>query len=138
MSASAKFVAAVEALIGTPFLHQGREPAIGLDCVGVPMAAAEAVGHRLLVPEGGYSLHPQEDKLTAGLWVVAKPVGGGIEEAKPGDILQITAGRQACHCGVYVGANVMVHANRRAKKVCRSVVEPGKVKGVWRLRFLHG
>ncbi len=29
---------------GTPFLHQGREPGLGLDCAGIPVCAAGALG----------------------------------------------------------------------------------------------
>lgn len=45
----ADVVAAARALLGTPFHHQGREPGVGLDCAGVPIVVARALG---LVPPG--------------------------------------------------------------------------------------
>jgi hypothetical protein len=39
------FVAAARKLIGTPFVHQGRVPGVGLDCSGVLAKAADEIGH---------------------------------------------------------------------------------------------
>lgn len=47
-------VAAARACKGTPWQHQGRIPGIGLDCIGLALAAADASG--LLTPEMKSSL----------------------------------------------------------------------------------
>lgn len=39
-----EIIAAARACIGTPFHHQGRRPGVGLDCVGLVVAAATACG----------------------------------------------------------------------------------------------
>lgn len=39
-----KIAAEAVALQGTPFMHQGRNPAVGLDCVGLVHAACAAAG----------------------------------------------------------------------------------------------
>ncbi len=43
----AAIVSAARALIGTPFLHQGRDPSVGLDCQGFIHALCAAAGYRL-------------------------------------------------------------------------------------------
>lgn len=44
MTTRADIVAAARSMIGTPFLHQGRAPGIGLDCIGLVGMAAHACG----------------------------------------------------------------------------------------------
>lgn len=41
---SSDVVAAARALLGTPFHHQGRSPGVGIDCAGVPIVVARALG----------------------------------------------------------------------------------------------
>lgn len=44
MSTADRFVAAARSYVGTRFVHQGRAPGAGLDCLGVVVCAAEAAG----------------------------------------------------------------------------------------------
>lgn len=39
-----RIVAAARACLGTPWVHQGRRPGVGLDCVGLLVAIARALG----------------------------------------------------------------------------------------------
>lgn len=41
---AAAFIAAARSMVGTPYRHQGRLPGVGLDCIGLPFAAAWEVG----------------------------------------------------------------------------------------------
>ncbi|MBK8100569.1 MAG: C40 family peptidase [Planctomycetes bacterium] len=44
MTSAHDFAAAALQLVGTPWHHQGRLPGVGLDCVGVVVAAAKTCG----------------------------------------------------------------------------------------------
>lgn len=58
------------ALVGTPFRLHGRDPAHGLDCVGVIIAAYRHAGHSFVLPDpdyrfGGHALASAWQPLTA-------------------------------------------------------------------------
>ena len=50
MQASHALAAAARDLVGTPFRLQGREPASGLDCIGVVIVSLAQVGIELALP----------------------------------------------------------------------------------------
>lgn len=50
--AAGTFADAAEALAGTPFRLHGRDPATGIDCVGLVASALARCGRRPLAPEG--------------------------------------------------------------------------------------
>ena len=79
-------VSAARALIGTPFVHQGRIPGRALDCAGLVVAVAQAVGVEY-IDQTGYSCNP-----SGGLLEAALDGQPGIERVPtsdrvPGDIL---------------------------------------------------
>lgn len=47
MARSIDIATAARALLDTPFVHQGRRPGVGLDCIGVIVCAAEACGLKM-------------------------------------------------------------------------------------------
>lgn len=131
-----RFVAAVRSCIFTPVAHMGRTIGRGLDCVGVPYAAAREVGVDLQ-PTRSYGLLPSESDLADGLAAYCDRV------ADPADahIWQVRSGRQARHVVVPVGLNgcgqpLVVHAWGRNRKVVEAVwVEP--VAAYWRIRGIE-
>jgi cell wall-associated NlpC family hydrolase len=46
------FAAAAASLVGAPFRLHGRDPASGLDCVGLVAAALDRCGRRAVAPQG--------------------------------------------------------------------------------------
>jgi cell wall-associated NlpC family hydrolase len=54
---AAEIIAAARACLGTPFRHQGRLPGIGLDCAGVALHVAQAVGCGTLDASGLSLIH---------------------------------------------------------------------------------
>lgn len=54
---AADIVAAARALLGTPFHHQGRVPGVGVDCAGVPICIARALG--LVAPDWDVTAYPR-------------------------------------------------------------------------------
>lgn len=134
-----QFVAAVESLIGTPVKHMGRAPRIGLDCVGVPLAAVRLCGVDAPEPPP-YSRRPSEDELSAGLSRYCDKIP--IDEVMRGDILQTCVGSVARHVHVVTGTNecgqiMTVHAWLRSRIVQRSM-PLGRVVAVWRCREVRG
>ncbi len=106
-------VDAAHALEGMPWRHQGRSAADGVDCIGVVLLCARAVG---LVEPGfeltGYARVPDGRTLRAELDARLTPVDWA--NAGPGDVLLVDWGGHPQHVGIIVpyrhGGLAMVHA----------------------------
>ena len=116
--------------VGVRFRLHGREPATGLDCIGLAALALRAGGYAGAVPTG-YALRGG-DAAAAGALLDA-----GLERvdaAKPGDLLLMRTGPGQLHCGIWTDAG-LVHADAGLRRV---VVRPGAVPwavvGAWRVR----
>lgn len=128
MSEQANIVAAARGLVGTPYRHQGRDTQSGLDCLGVVIAVAQAIGWPTELDRQDYERFPDGSELRFKL-LASGVIEIAVAEAGPGDIVQIrlrgTDG-PGQHCGIVVdGANELhlIHAyERRAKG--RVVEEP--------------
>lgn len=110
---------AAEALVGVSFRLHGRDPATGLDCLGVLVAAFAACGRALVVPTG-YRLRMQEPR---GMDALAAAAGlaeaeGAIE---PGDVMMLRVGPGQYHAAIAVRAG-HVHAHAGLRRV---VLTPG-------------
>jgi len=116
-SAGARAAAMAQALMGTRFRLHGRDPAHGLDCVGVAALSLAAAGHRIVVPSG-YALRGGDPGRVAALLdpVLAR---GGTDE--PGALLLVRPGAGQLHLAVGVGGGV-VHADAGLRRV---VMRPG-------------
>lgn len=108
--------AAALALVGTPFRMHGRDPATGLDCVGVAVAALARIGRRVSPPDD-YRLRggnvDRFDRWAAGCGLAVAPVQA---LARCGDVLLCAAGPQQFHVMVDAGA-VLVHAHLGLRRV---------------------
>ncbi|RYE96206.1 MAG: peptidoglycan endopeptidase [Oxalobacteraceae bacterium] len=114
-------VRAAEALLGCRFRLHGRDPATGLDCVGLVVAALKAIG-RPVRPPTGYGLRNR--RIDAAL----VPPAGLVETSgniQPGDIVLaapgplqhhlLIAGRDGCR---------FIHAHAGLRRV---VETPGPI-----------
>ena len=132
----AEFVSAVRRCIFTPVCHMGRTIGRGLDCVGVPYAAAVACGLDL-TPTRAYGVLPSESDLVDGLSSYCDKV----TDIADAHIWQVRVGRQARHVVVPVGLNgcgqpLIVHAWGRNRMVVETVqVEP--IVHLWRIRGIE-
>lgn len=116
----ADLAAAAEALVGTPFRLHGRDPANGLDCVGVVAAAFAAGGHHPSLPRG-YGLR----NAAVSRWLDLARVAGMVEaddEGRPGDVVLVRPGPGQHHLLVAIDRNRFVHAHAGLRRV---VVQPG-------------
>jgi len=133
-----EFIEVVNSYIGTPVVHRGRLPHVGLDCVGLPICALRALGMRIDEPPY-YGKIPSQAQLTEGLQVYCEQMPP--EERVPGDLLQVFAGRQARHVLVYTGRNdfgqqLVVHAWGRNAMVQRAILTD-QVLSCWSVRGMH-
>lgn len=125
--------AAAERLVGTPFRLHGREPARGLDCVGLVAAALAAVG-RPVAPPSGYRLRQTDPRRL----VAAAARCGLVETAgptAPGDVVLVRPGPAQLHLVIAGSAGGFVQAHAGLGRV---VLTPGALEWPaerrWRLR----
>jgi len=117
------------ALVGAPFRLHGRDPSIGLDCVGV---LAVALGQTARIPNGYRMQGGQVEAVAA----VARSLGlvsvGGHPEM--GDALLLRPGPCQLHLAISTGAGMIVHAHAGLRRVVHGPLPCGwPVLDHWRL-----
>lgn len=130
MTTPAEISAAALAMVGTPFHAQGRLPGVGLDCIGVVICIARALGlpHR---DRKAYPMRP-DGTLQADLDAQLVRVQG---EPREGDILLMSFAAEPHHVAVVVDGGRIVHAYSTARKcVAQAFTDHwrGKVRAVYR------
>ena len=122
-------VAAARGCVGVRFRPQGRDPATGLDCVGLVAVALAAAGARVVVPVG-YALRGGDPGDVAAVLVAAGL--RGVTKAQAGDVMVCRSGPGALHLGVDGGGSV-IHADAGARRVVeRPGAAPWPVIARWR------
>jgi cell wall-associated NlpC family hydrolase len=114
----AALAAAAERLLGTPFRLHGRDPARGLDCVGLVAAALEAIGRPIEAP-AGYSLR----RLTIEPLMRSAARCGLVEVTgamRPGDVLLARPGPAQYHLAIAASGGSFVHAHAGLGRVART------------------
>ena len=99
-----------QALVGAPFRLHGRDPATGLDCVGVA-ALVFSVGD---VPRG-YSVRTADGLGVAGL-IDAAGLTRVLREPCAGDLVLLKSGPAQCHLVIMTDAG-FVHADAGVGRV---------------------
>lgn len=132
-------VAEAEKLIGVRWVHQGRDPERGLDCVGVPVTVALRLG--IIAPEDA----PRADygRRPDGTFLARFRATPLIEilptQARPGDVLVFVTQTAPCHCGILTekdGAPAVIHAYAAARKVvCETLASARASVGPWTHAF---
>lgn len=124
--------AAAASLVGTRFRLHGRDPAIGLDCVGLLAAALEHLGRPSALPNG-YRLRNRDiaawlpDPAACGF----APVSDGL---RPGDVVLTRPGPGQVHLAIAASAGGWVHAHAGLRRVVHQPGGlPGEALGHWRL-----
>lgn len=121
-----RIVATARSALGTPFKHQGRQPGVGLDCVGLVIWVGNALGlTRLSI--ANYPRLPKGDRLLcageeAGFTAVEAPL--------PGDVACFRLERDPQH--------VAILTDRGAIHACqaRGRVVEHRLDAVWRGRIV--
>lgn len=126
--ADPRIVARARALVGVRFRPQGRDPAAGLDCIGLAAASlrvkAPAAGYAL---RGGSPAQLEEGLRAAGL----RPV----RAARAGDLLVLAAGAAQLHLAIWTGTGI-VHADAGLRRIVeRPGPPPWPLLRAWRLKW---
>lgn len=123
---------AAAALCGVPWRLHGRDPASGLDCIGL-LAAAR--GNEAGLPTG----YPLRLRLLAG-WL-PDPAELGFAPTNgpvlPGDVVLIQLGPAQHHLAIAAEPDGWIHAHAGLRRVVhQSELPPGRRLGHWRLAAL--
>lgn len=116
---AAEIIAAARSLIGVPYHHQGRDPAVALDCVGLGIVVAGMVGIPAL-DESGYGRTGNGDLLVRCLAEQYPQIEPS--DAQPGDLIacRIRPGGRATHMGILgerAGELTLIHTYARVMRV---------------------
>lgn len=130
---AAELAAAARALVGTPFRLHGRDPQVGLDCVGVLEAASRACGRDVRLPNL-YALRARRPPdLTPfaselGLLPIDRP-------DRPGDVLLLQSGPLQHHIAIIAVPAIIVHAHAGLRRVVEGPIPAHwPVIACWRLQ----
>ena len=118
-------------MVGARFRPQGKDPATGLDCVGLVWAAYAAAGRRLARPAAyplrGWCLDRIEGALAAAGFVRAS------DAVRPGDVALIAHPARQYHLGL-IGPETFIHAHAGLRRVVETPLDDGLRDAVrWRL-----
>lgn len=131
MSGQALALAAAD-LVGTPFRLHGRDPAHGLDCVGLFAVALEATGRKPRLPSG-YSLRLSR----AEPWVPDPAECGCVPASGPfeaGDAVLLHIQPAQFHLAIAAPDGGWIHAHAGLRRVVHQAVLPeGEIVKHWRL-----
>ena len=112
---------AARAMIGTPFRLHGRDPATGVDCVGLLAASMARCGRTVTFPTG-YRLRT---RAFDGLEAVAR--AAGLENAEDqivaGDVLVVQPGPLQMHLVIALTGRRCVHAHAGLRKVVAGPID---------------
>lgn len=121
-------VEAARLCLGTPFRHQGRQPGVGLDCIGVVACAARKVG-LTSYDVSAYSRLPQGDAIACHL-AAARLDEIPVSDARPGDLLLMRFTREAQHVALVTEKGIL-HAHQQVGRVVEH-----RLDASWRRRVL--
>jgi cell wall-associated NlpC family hydrolase len=124
--------AAAAALVGSRYRRHGRDPATGLDCVGVLAAALAAIGRPARLPHD----YPLRSRVRPDFaeWAGGCGLAAARGPARAGDVLIACPGPCQLHVIIALGRGDLVHAHAGLRRVVRM---PGPlawpVLSAWRL-----
>lgn len=105
-------LAAARACIDTPFMHQGRVPGVGLDCIGLVIAVARRFYD---LPEiEAYGRVPAQGRLQSGMDL--HPLLRRVSGPEPGDILLMRFRHEPRHVAFFAG-DTIIHSYAQVGRV---------------------
>ena len=129
-------IAAARECLDTPFRHQGRLLAIGLDCAGVVIHICRTLGLDA-VDVDGYGRTPNAGQLQRTL--DAQPIMQRVPDIaarQPADLLLMRFATDPQHLAIFTG-NTIIHAYAAAGKVVEHLQSPvwmSRIVAVYRFR----
>lgn len=119
--------------VGSPFRHQGRDPACGLDCVGLIIHVAKSLGLGE-VDYRNYSPVPGKEVLSHHA-IRAGYVRRPLSEIIPGNIAILRLGRTLDHAAIISDLGISGRGLIHACETYGKVVEHG-LNRVWQKRVI--
>ena len=123
---------AAQSFLGVAFRLYGRDPATGLDCVGLITVSLQAIGERPECPKG-YRL--RNSSIDA--WLTAASRSGLTSVKSPisaGDILLVRPGPQQHHLLIAESQSSAIHAHAGLGRVVREPLDQNpSLEEIWRL-----
>jgi cell wall-associated NlpC family hydrolase len=122
------FVAAARACIGARFRLQGRDPATGLDCIGLVIWSAQQCG--LCLPDASdYLLTDTPSRLDHA--IARAPLKRvDVRDMAAGDMVRLLSGGQPLHLAISTRES-LIHADVRLRKVVEH-----RLSADWRERIV--
>lgn len=122
---------AARACLGTPFRHQGRLPGIALDCAGVVVQVAQAVGCCVL-DESGYGPYPANGQLEQALDAQPDLLRvPDLADRQPADVLLMRFAADPQHLAI-LGEETIIHAYEAVGQCCEH-----RLSDVWAARIVR-
>ena len=145
-----QFTTKARELLGAPFAHQGRNPELGVDCIGVIVWPLKQLGYTprdpALLETANYRHYPNPDVLLAAFQQEAGEIA--FEDAQPGDILMMTLEQRvipqhvALVSQIREGVLYIIHTRETTPVVVEHHLDDDSrahVHSVWRLKeFSNG
>lgn len=129
---STRLTQAAANLIGAPFRLHGRDPATGIDCVGLVYTSLVAIGRKPVAPEG-YRLRNSDTRR----WFAAAPLSGFAAAdgaLEPGDLILIMPAPGQQHLMIVENLQSAIHAHAGLRRVVRQTMAPDlEILAHWRL-----
>lgn len=136
------FIEEARRYVGTPWVHQGRAPGAGLDCIGIIVCAARAAG-ATIVDRDGYGRQPNPRQLMAAFEENFEQIDPA--DRRPGDLLVFywresrKLGRLPQHAGIVTerrGGEGLLHAYDRVGRTVETGLDErwtSRVHSAWRI-----
>ena len=119
-------------LLGVPFRLHGRDPASGLDCVGLVAAAYAAAGYAPALLPDRYRLRG-EDAASVLRWLTDAGLVAAHGAVQPGDVALSAMGFGQLHL-MLLAPDGALHAHAGLGRVVLTPgAPPGRVTGRWRV-----
>lgn len=127
--------------LGLPVKHQGRNPAVALDCVGYCRQYLIDLGYRI-ADRADYSRDPDGTLRVEVTKALGQPIAtgdGAWRLAQPGDVLSIRYARER-HVAIaseLYGQLAMIHADNSIGRIVEHPMDDRwkrRVIGVWRVQ----
>jgi cell wall-associated NlpC family hydrolase len=123
---------AAQALVGVPFRLHGREPATGLDCLGLVGRALEDCGRSVRYPQG-YRLRNTDIAPWLG-FAARNGLRSCADPVRRGDVLLMQPGPAQHHLLIALGDTRFVHAHAGLRRVViQHFPSPQPPLAQWRL-----
>lgn len=130
--AGSRLAEAAAGFLGTRFRLHGRDPEMGLDCVGLLDASLRQMGRSPDLPSGYQLRNASVERWT--VFAFASGFGSVVGPVRRGDVLLLTPGPAQHHLVIVDDMTSAIHAHASLRRVVRQqIVFPLSPPHHWRL-----